>query len=114
MKRALAALAGAVALAGPGVLAWSQASAATSVNVSMTEFKFGLSKSSVAKGAVTFKLVNKGSVTHDLTIAGKKRKEIAPGRSGSLKVTLKPGSYRYICTLPGHAQSGMKGVLKVR
>jgi len=114
MNRALAALAGAVALAGPGVLAWSQASAATSVNVSMTEFKFGLSKSSVAKGAVTFKLVNKGSVTHDLKIAGKKSKEIAPGKSGSLKVTLKPGSYRYICTLPGHAQSGMKGVLKVR
>ena len=115
MKRGIAALAGALALTGSGVVAWSQATAATSVGVSMTEFKFRLSKSSVAKGSVTFKLVNRGSVTHDLKIAGKRSAEIRPGKSGTLKVTLKrPGRYRYICTLPGHAQAGMKGVLTVR
>lgn len=26
----------------------------------------------------------------------------------------KAGSYRFICTVPGHAAAGMKGVLKVR
>jgi uncharacterized cupredoxin-like copper-binding protein len=31
-----------------------------------------------------------------------------------LKVTLsKKGSYEYLCTIPGHAANGMKGVLKV-
>lgn len=115
MKRALAAVAGAVALAGSGVLAWSQASAATSVNVAMTEFKFALSKKTVPKGAVTFELVNRGKVSHDFKIAGKTSAKIKPGRNGSLKVKFKrAGRYRYICTVPGHAEAGMKGVLTVR
>ena len=115
MNRGLAALAGALALTGSGVLAWSQANAATSVRVSMTEFKFALSKSSVPKGAVTFKLANKGSVSHDFKITGKKSPEIAPGKAGSVKVTFKSaGRYKYTCTLPGHAQAGMKGTLTVR
>ena len=28
-------------------------------------------------------------------------------------MSLKKGSYKYICTIPGHAEKGMKGTLKV-
>lgn len=90
------------------------AAAATTVTVTMTEFKFAFSKASVKKGKVTFKLVNKGSLPHDLKIAGKKSKLIQPGKTGTLVVTFKKaGKYAYLCTVPGHAAAGMKGKLKV-
>lgn len=86
---------------------------ATTVTVTMKEFKFVLSKRSVRHGTVVFKLVNRGALPHDFKIAGKKSKLIAAGKSGSLRVTLSKGSKRYLCTVPGHAAAGMKGTLKV-
>jgi uncharacterized cupredoxin-like copper-binding protein len=88
---------------------------ATSVNVRMTEFKFGLSKKTVPRGTVTFKLVNKGNISHDFKIKGKKSPLYRSGKGGVLRVRFtKPGRYRYLCTVPGHADEGMKGVLTVR
>jgi plastocyanin len=107
---ALASLVGsASALAAP-----AHTSAAT-VTVSMTEFKFALSKKTVARGAVTFKVTNKGTTAHNFKIAGKRTPVIGAGRSATLKVVFaKPGKYPYLCTLPSHALAGMKGVLTVR
>jgi alcohol dehydrogenase (cytochrome c) len=85
------------------------------VTVDMTEFHFALSTQSVPTGRVTFKLVNKGGIPHNMEIAGKQSADIDPGGSGTLTVTFtKAGSSRYLCTLPGHAAAGMKGVLRVR
>jgi uncharacterized cupredoxin-like copper-binding protein len=95
------------------VAARQSAVAATTVTVTMKEFKFVLSKTSVPHGVVTFKLVNKGKVAHDMKIAGKTSKLIAPGKTGAFKVTLKKGKLAYICPIPGHAAAGMKGKLTV-
>ena len=95
------------------VAARPSAVAATTVNVTMKEFKFTLSKAKVPHGKVTFKLVNKGKIEHDFSIAGKKSLKIKPGKTGSLTVTLKAGKIAYKCTLPGHAAGGMKGKLTV-
>jgi plastocyanin len=95
------------------VAARSSASAATTVNVTMKEFKFILSKRSVPHGKVTFKVVNKGSVGHDFAIAGKKTRVIGKGKTTTLTVTLKKGKSAYKCTVAGHAAAGMKGTLKV-
>jgi uncharacterized cupredoxin-like copper-binding protein len=100
----------AVAVARP---AHRAASAATTVTVTMKEFKFILSKKSVPHGKVTFVLVNKGALAHDLAIAGKKSALIGAGKRGKLVVTLAKGNRPYKCTVPGHAAAGMKGVLKV-
>ena len=86
----------------------------TTVTVTMKEFKFTLSKSSVPAGAVTFKLVNKGAIAHDFKIGGKKSPLVAKGGTGTLTVTLKAGSQTYLCTVPGHAAGGMKGTLTVK
>src|SRR3989440_10970004 len=95
------------------VAARPSTAAATTVTVQMKEFKFILSKQTVPHGTVTFKLVNKGTIKHDFKIAGKKSALIAKGKSGKLTVTLKKGTYPYVCTVPGHAAAGMKGKLKV-
>jgi uncharacterized cupredoxin-like copper-binding protein len=84
------------------------------ITVTMTEMKFKFSKSSAKKGPITFRLVNKGSVVHDLKIGGKTSPKVAPGKTVTWKVTIaKPGSYPVICTLPGHAPAGMKAAFKV-
>jgi nitrite reductase (NO-forming) len=88
--------------------------AATSVTVTATEFKFKLSKASVPHGSVTFTVMNKGKVSHDFKIGGKKTALLKPGGSATLTVTLKAGKAAYLCTVAGHAAAGMKGTLTVK
>jgi uncharacterized cupredoxin-like copper-binding protein len=103
------------ALLAPAAVGSPRAASTTTVGVRMTEFKFVLTKRVVPRGLVVFKLVNKGTVPHDFKIKGKKSAAIKPGRRGTLRVRFtKRGKYRYVCTLPGHADAGMKGVLRVR
>lgn len=85
------------------------------VHIRGGEFYFKMSKRAVPYGRVVFVFTNVGQVAHDFQINGKKTPSIAPHRSFRLTVTLpKPGKYHYSCTVPGHAQAGMKGVLTVR
>jgi len=85
---------------------------ATTVLVTAKEFKFTLSKRSVPKGAVVFKVKNSGKLPHDFKISGKKTAMIKPGATATLRVTLTKGAKAYICTVPGHAPAGMKGSLR--
>jgi|SRR5579884_2342617 len=112
---ALVAALAASAFALPAV-AHTSARKATAVTVTAgkpSEFRFTLSKKTVPHGAVTFKVTDKGALPHDFKIAGKKTKLLTPGQSATLSVTLKKGSYPYLCTVAGHAAAGMKGTLKV-
>jgi uncharacterized cupredoxin-like copper-binding protein len=92
------------------------AAKATTVQVSGGEFFFKLSSKSVAKpGAVTFVFKNVGHVLHDFSIGGKKTPMIGPGKTARLAVTFKKkGTFRYLCTVPGHAAAGMQGNFTVR
>jgi uncharacterized cupredoxin-like copper-binding protein len=64
---------------------------------------------------VTFVFKNVGHVLHDFTISGKKTPLIQPGQTARLVVTFKKkGKCPYMCTVPGHAAAGMKGVFTVR
>jgi uncharacterized cupredoxin-like copper-binding protein len=108
--------------------AWSAPKAAT-ITVTAgkpTEFGFKLSTKTVKHGAVTFKVTNGGSIPHDFKICSSAKggtadtckgvvtKQLTPQQSATLKVTFKTaGKYEYLCTVPGHAAGGMKGVLKV-
>jgi uncharacterized cupredoxin-like copper-binding protein len=88
--------------------------AATTVNVTASEFKFKLSTTSAKPGSVTFKVTNKGKISHDFKIDGKKTAMLSPGKSATLTVSIsKAGSYAYMCTVPGHAALGMKGTFKI-
>jgi uncharacterized cupredoxin-like copper-binding protein len=102
---------------------------ATTVTVSAgkpSEFKFKLSKLTVPSGAVTFAVTNAGTIPHDFKVcssskggtatacAGKATATLAPKKTAKLTITFKTkGKYEFLCTLPGHAAAGMKGILTV-
>ena len=89
-------------------------SSAGRIAVSATDFKFKLVPASTRAGVTTFVVANKGHATHDFKIAGKKTKILNPGKKQTIVVRLKKGRYPYLCTVPGHAQLGMKGTLVVK
>ena len=107
----------AVALVGfrAGPAQGSPTATKTVITVTMSEYKFKLSKTkNIPVGTVTFKLVNKGKIPHNFKINGKTSKLINPGKTGTLTVTFKKkGSFAYLCTVPGHAKLGMKGTLGI-
>jgi uncharacterized cupredoxin-like copper-binding protein len=91
------------------------ANATTHITVAASEFKFVFSKRSIpAVGTVIFTVVNKGKISHDFKIGGKKTPSLLPGKSATLTVKFtKKGHYAYLCTIPGHAGAGMKGTFSV-
>ena len=89
---------------------------ATTIHVSGKEYSFKLSKKSIARpGKVKFAFRNAGRMLHDFEINGKKTPLTKPHKTANLAVRFtKKGKYRYLCTVPGHAALGMKGVFTVR
>jgi len=112
----LCTLAGHAAAGMKGVLTVKKAPALVAVTAGKpTEFRYTLSKSIVPKGPLAFKVTNKGRTAHDFKIAGKKTVRLAAGKTATLQLTIaRAGRYAYLCTLPGHAAAGMKGVLVVK
>ena len=94
----------------PGIPPAAPGAAATTVQVTETEFKIALGSTSLKAGAVTFDVKNGGKIPHDLAIKGmsQKTKLIQAGGSATLTVTLKPGKYELYCSVPGHEAAGMK------
>jgi plastocyanin len=98
-------------------------SAGTAVSVDFETPSSGLAytaDSATAKaGKVTVNFTNTQPLTHDVAIedsSGKtigKTELIAEG-SDSAEVNLKPGTYTYYCTVPGHREAGMEGTLTVK
>ena len=129
-NRMLLALAGATAVlaAVPTALARPTGTATTTVTVTAgkpSEFRFTLLPKTFRHGAVTFKVTNKGALAHNFkwcaaprtkaanTCTGKATTPTSPGKSATLKVTIaKAGTYEFLCTVPGHAAAGMKGLVK--
>jgi len=91
---------------------------ATAVTVVATDFRFSLDRAEVGAGTITFVLRNDGSSPHDLKVSGngvdRKTAAIGRGETARLTVELRPGTYRLVCTVPGHELLGMRGTLTVR
>jgi plastocyanin len=68
---------------------------------------------------VTIDFTNPQPLEHDVAIensAGEtigQTETVAEG-SDSTVVELKPGTYHYYCTVPGHREAGMEGTLVVK
>ena len=88
---------------------------AKTVDVTGVDFKFEPSSITAAAGS-TIEFTNGGQSPHTFNVEGTSFELTAdPGGSdrGSLK-GFKPGTYQVICSIPGHAQLGMKATLVVQ
>lgn len=69
-------------------------------------------------GPVMIKSVNKASIGHNIAVQGNGVNQAGPvvsnGGVSQVSITLKPGTYTFLCTVPGHAEAGMKGTLTVK
>ena len=73
-------------------------------------------KNATAKpGKVTLESKNDASVPHNIALKGGPTGSVVQS-GGVSKITadLKPDSYTFYCSVPGHEQAGMKGTLTVR
>jgi plastocyanin len=79
---------------------------------------FLYTKANATAGQVTLVMPNKSPITHDISIQGNGVNQRGPqvGNGGTSKVTanLKPGTYTFYCSVPGHEAGGMKGTLTVK
>jgi plastocyanin len=76
-------------------------------------FLFG--KATATAGKVTVSMPNQAPIQHDISIQGSgKGPVVGTGGTSTFTTTLKPGTYTFLCTVPGHAAAGMKGTLTVK
>lgn len=62
-------------------------------------------------------MTNMSPVEHDVAVAQGTtvvgQTPVFTGGSKAVTLTLKPGTYTFYCTVPGHRQAGMEGTLTV-
>jgi plastocyanin len=70
-------------------------------------------------GKVTIKFTNTSPLTHNMTIQQGTSGPVVgatptfQGGTKTLTVNLKPGTYTFFCSVPGHRAAGMQGTLSV-
>ena len=93
----------------------TSAVAAGGTSVTLDEYRINPDTINVAIDG-TINVSNRGKVSHNLVIEGTdlKTETLAPSASGSLNVKgLKDGRYTVLCSISGHKEAGMHGVLIV-
>jgi nitrite reductase (NO-forming) len=84
------------------------------LNFNATEYSFTPSALKASAGKTTIRLTDSGAEGHDFAIdALHVHITSAPGKTADATVILRPGTYTFYCSIPGHLQSGMQGKLTV-
>jgi glucose/arabinose dehydrogenase len=85
------------------------------VRVESRDFAFTLSRRSVPAGSVVrFVVRNRGNTVHDFVVKGRRTRILRPAERQTIRVSFpQKGSFRFLCSVPGHARLGMKGTFGV-
>jgi uncharacterized cupredoxin-like copper-binding protein len=85
------------------------------------QLAYTASSATATAGSVTIDSQNKSSTPHDIAIQQGTNgptlatgKQVTGGGVSTVTVDLKPGTYTFYCTVPGHRQAGMQGTLTVK
>ncbi len=88
--------------------------AATSIAIEAFDLGFKPAAIAVpAAGTYDVSFHNTGSTLHDLTFADGTKVSADPGATVTGKVTIPAGGLSFLCSIPGHADAGMKGSISV-
>ena len=76
---------------------------------------FTATTATAAPGNIEFVMDNPSPIDHNIALEGGPEGDIVGnGGTSRFEARLKPGKYVYVCTVPGHAEGGMKGDLTVK
>ncbi len=83
------------------------------------QLAFNANKETAAAGKVAIKFTNNSALDHNVVLIDSSSKILGKtptfrGGTKSFSTTLKPGTYTYYCSVPGHRQAGMQGTLTVK
>jgi plastocyanin len=83
------------------------------------ELAYTTTEASAKAGNVTVDFNNPQGLTHDVAFEDSSGKtvgktDLIAGEETSTTVDLKPGTYTFYCTVPGHREAGMEGTLTVK
>jgi hypothetical protein len=101
-------------------VAISEAATPARLFVSAKEFSLVLSRPSLKPGSLRIQLYNGGEDAHDLRLKrvggthALRIRETSPGDVTELRASLRRGTWKLWCSLPGHAKAGMRATLVVR
>ncbi|HET7509938.1 MAG TPA: plastocyanin/azurin family copper-binding protein, partial [Solirubrobacterales bacterium] len=94
------------------------ASTTLQLEASPTALAFDTTSLEAKAGEVTIDFTNPAPIPHNVVIEenGKELSGFEPIAEGKESETanLKPGTYTFLCTVPGHAAAGMEGTLTVK
>ncbi len=83
------------------------------------QLKYNTTSLTVQAGKVSIAFANMSPLGHNVTVASASGAVVGAtptfqGGSKTLALNLKPGVYKFYCTVPGHRQAGMEGTLTVK
>jgi plastocyanin len=82
------------------------------------QLKYNKSSLTAKAGKVSIDFTNMSPLGHNVTIESSSHKILGAlptfqGGSKTLTLDLKPGTYKFFCSVPGHRMAGMEGTLTV-
>jgi mono/diheme cytochrome c family protein len=78
------------------------------------QLAFVTNKATATAGKLTIDMPNQSGTPHNIAIAGKGAGKVVPKGTSSFTADFTPGTYTFLCEVPGHEQAGMKGTLTVK
>jgi plastocyanin len=83
------------------------------------QLKYETTSLTAKAGKVSIAFTNMSPVGHNVTVASSSGSVVGAtptfqGGSKTLSLNLKPGTYKFYCSVPGHRQAGMEGTLVVK
>ena len=87
--------------------------------VSSTELAYATEQVSAKAGPVTIEFTNPQELSHDVVVEDAQGKTVGKtallsnGSTTAKLGDLKPGTYTFYCSVPGHREAGMEGTLTV-
>jgi len=83
------------------------------------QLKYSTTSLSAKAGRVSIDFTNMAPLAHNVTVASSSGTVVGAtptfqGGAKTLSLTLKAGTYKFYCTVPGHRMAGMEGTLTVQ